>query len=740
MPWTIDDVDEHKAGLNADQKRQWVAVANSVLEECMADGGTDEECAAKAIRQANGVVGAPQVDNDRTYNSWRNMIQRCYNRDAPNYSNYGGRGITVISRWRESYENFLEDMGPRPAGKTLGRKNKDGNYSKLNCEWQDYKEQNSRENHSYSVDMSMYKGDSGLSVSDIRHEVFQNRRHLVIPVIMMVEGVHNGSHGPVLHLAEDLAKFPGAWDGIPVSIGHPDDNGVHVSANSPDVIDRQVVGRVFNTHMDGVKLKAEAWIDEQQIQQLSPEALGYIAKGLPLDVSVGVFTEEDDAPGDWRGEAYSAIARNHRPDHLALLPGGTGACSWQDGCGVRVNEAQEKEVLVKTYSISYKDSESAPWSKPNLANFNVEGRWQDLSPEERSRVASHFLIGDDSAANFGELTFPVVNPKTGKLNEAALRAVIGGRGAQANISAAQRISARRQAYKLLNDEFDAGLEMPKTLEESMKEFSGLGLSINEMSHSEIAGMIQNKLDMMDDDEKLHFLSDCYGDYFVYSIRPRLDTPSPMLPSTENSNMFRRGYKVSNNKVEFIGEAQPVVKKTEYVTMEKGGTDMSDKNEKTPCCPEKVELLIQNELTGFDEGDREWLLGLDEAQLAKLEPKEAQPGAGDSDPQMNRERAIQALREELGDRTKFMAILPPETREIIEHGQRLYDAERDSMINNIMTNSAGAITREWLEGKPMDDLRMLSNGYPARPSFAPLGPVQNPQTNVEDKLLPIGVDG
>jgi len=58
MPWNISDVDEHKAGLTQAQKRQWVQIANSALRSCMSEGGrTESQCAASAIRQANGVVG-----------------------------------------------------------------------------------------------------------------------------------------------------------------------------------------------------------------------------------------------------------------------------------------------------------------------------------------------------------------------------------------------------------------------------------------------------------------------------------------------------------------------------------------------------------------------------------------------------------------------------------------------------------------------------------------------------------
>lgn len=70
-----------------------------------------------------------------TYRSWSSMKQRCLNPNHEAYSNYGGRGITVCERWL-TFENFLADMGIRPAGKTLDRfPNNDGNYEPGNCRW-----------------------------------------------------------------------------------------------------------------------------------------------------------------------------------------------------------------------------------------------------------------------------------------------------------------------------------------------------------------------------------------------------------------------------------------------------------------------------------------------------------------------------------------------------------------------------------------------------------------------------
>jgi hypothetical protein len=178
----------------------------------------------------------------------------------------------------------------------------------------------------------------------------QGKEHIVVPVVMMVEGVHNGSHGPLFHSITELGKFPASWNGIPVVINHPEIDGMNVSANDPDIIDQQTVGRVYNTFVDGNKLKAEVWVSTEKLQALSAELLDQFEKGELVEVSLGMFTEEDSVTGDWNGETYEAIAKNHRPDHLALLPGGRGACSCDDGCGIRVNSDESIKDSLQTDS------------------------------------------------------------------------------------------------------------------------------------------------------------------------------------------------------------------------------------------------------------------------------------------------------------------------------------------------------------------------------------------------------
>jgi hypothetical protein len=77
-----------------------------------------------------------------TYHSWSSMLNRCKCKKHKQYKDYGGRGISVCSRWRGSFEAFLSDMGERPGGKTLDRIDSDGNYEPTNCKWSTRQEQN----------------------------------------------------------------------------------------------------------------------------------------------------------------------------------------------------------------------------------------------------------------------------------------------------------------------------------------------------------------------------------------------------------------------------------------------------------------------------------------------------------------------------------------------------------------------------------------------------------------------
>lgn len=222
---------------------------------------------------------------------------------------------------------------------------------------------------------------------NVRFENENGIDYLVAPVTMMVEGVHSGNRGPLLHLAEDLSLTVPEWEGIPLTIYHPKNaNDKYVSVNfDEDVFNSYTYGIVRNAKMEEKALKAEAWIEVNKLSDNYAELLEDLKAGKEIEVSIGVFSDEVMTPGIYNeSEPYKAIAKNHVPDHLAILPDMEGACSIEDGCGIRVNQKEggnqmSKELLINDSNEQQvlKELASKGFSVNQTGFYNLANKAQD---------------------------------------------------------------------------------------------------------------------------------------------------------------------------------------------------------------------------------------------------------------------------------------------------------------------------------------------------------------------------
>lgn len=215
-----------------------------------------------------------------------------------------------------------------------------------------------------------------LASTEFRTEAMEGTDYIVLPMVMLTEGVHNGSEGALFYGALELAKTPSIWNGRPIVVYHPTMNGVAISAGDPVIFDKQKVGFVMNTVWDG-KLRAEAWIDPAKADIVDPRIMEMVNNKQQMEVSTGVFTDKTGEAGEWNGEQFVANAINFRPDHLALLPDQVGACSLEDGAGLMVSNALSNDNVYSQLSKALRErfgSDTWVWDVyPDFVVYEREG-------------------------------------------------------------------------------------------------------------------------------------------------------------------------------------------------------------------------------------------------------------------------------------------------------------------------------------------------------------------------------
>lgn len=373
-------------------------------------------------------------------------------------------------------------------------------------------------------------------------------------------------------------------------------------------------------------------------------------------------------------------------------------------------------VLSEARRPRFTGTESTAWTAPTFEDYvaalfegeDPPARVQDASPALKRAIAAHTLLGDPEADDFRDLSFfPVVNPRTGRLNEQALRAVLGGRAAQADIPAAARESAQAMARRLLNSEFDAGLE-----EERMRTHL-TDSDIREAVHAALAREAGAAMTFL-------VVDSIEGTRVIYR---------------EGERLKARTFEVTpEGAIRLLDDIVEVTRDTRFHPVEEPtALQRKEHRMKSPAVEQQIAALISTPGSGWTEADRPILEAMCEQAVGRLHAHMLAQQAALHAAQAQAAPVKPATLEE------WLAQLPEEPRELVTQALEAQKRHRQELTEAILKAESSPWTTEELQAMSLSQLLKLkrslhreaadyrAQGLPAASRAADDKPLQAPQT-------------
>lgn len=566
---------------------------------------------------------------------------------------------------------------------------------------------------------SGYKGNNMLQrikvnlTGNVRHDSMEGIDYLVAPMVMLVEGVHEGSGGPLLYPAEELVKTPQVWNHKPVVVYHPQHNGQPISACDPIVLNNRKVGIIMNTTVGEVTvknnqgkdvkrpaLKAEAWLQEDRMKKVDERIANAIEKKEIMELSTGLFTDNENMQGEWEGEKYDAIARNYRPDHLALLPDLKGACSIEDGAGFLRLNAKRNKIDITSNAMSHGNIRS-------LLNSWLRDKDEDVWVEDV--YDTFFIFMKDGKYFKGDYS---IEDFSVKVSETFTEVV------------------RVSEWRTLNGDFVGnGNEKEEIVIENVEE--GIDIVLNpgvDVTDAYIRIRQKSPGSFKEDSMKTVWLSKPKG---INSIQGKLKKP----PKGKEGSMTIQSYL-------FVKSKWTVSKARAWVKEHKGIIMKNDRKENVMEKEKVIDALIASNTNSWKEEDRDTLMEMEDSILERMQEGDnaakaavenaAKKGAEEAKASLtnNQETKTEEKKETSTDSDEkktqdkvenkkpqtaeeYIAEAPSEIQNVMNGMLDNYKALKTNLIKRITDSEQNIFSKEELQSKEVPELKKLAALLPGK---------------------------